>query len=108
MGVGNTMTSSQIDNLLTSLTIELRDLAQEITRLNLQMTTSGGTTWLTAIGYGTAANPANPGSISDTTYASNLTTDMNVLAQLYYGLATLTPAHNYDAEFSVLWAGQTK
>jgi len=106
MGVGAVMTSSQYDNTLTSLAVRLRDLAQKVTNLNLEMVTSGGTTWLTSIGYSNTANPANPGSISDAAYADLLIADLYVIAAgIYFGLYTRTPAHDYNTEFSVLWAG---
>lgn len=114
VGVGAPTTSGQVDNILTSLAVELRKLMQEIANLNKQVNGGGaGLAYLESIGYGSASNPDNPSSDSDAQYANDLINHMYIIAGVYFGVTyhggdATTPGNlsDFDLEFSPLWNGQ--
>lgn len=107
MPVGGSINSSQMDNMITSAAVHLRDAAQTIANLNLSVNgQGGGLDYLISIGYSNVSNPANPGSISDATMALNVISYLNTVAAVYFGLAAQTPAFNFHQQLSEVWAGQ--
>lgn len=106
MPVGGVIGSDQINNLLTSLSVGLRDVMHEIANLNLAVNGQGaGLAYLESVGFSAAPNPANPSGESDAQYALNMLSFMNTVAGVYFGTATQTPAFNFDQELSQVWAG---
>lgn len=105
--VGATIGSGQIDNIITNLAVNLRDIMRNITNLNMSVNgQAAGLAYLESIGYGSVTNPANPGGISDAQYAQNMIGYLNTVASVYFGTVPQTPAFNFDQELSQMWAGQ--
>lgn len=107
MPVGATIGSGQVDNIITSLAVGMRDVMRQVYNLNLAVNGQGaGLAYLESIGYSGTANPANPGGISDAQYALNTISYLNTVADVYFGTAAQTPAYNFDQQLSEVWAGQ--
>ena len=107
MSAGASVGSSQIDNTITALAVSLRDICRQVYNLNLLVNGQGaGLAYLESIGYGSAANPANPGGISDAELALNIISYLNTVAGIYFGTATQASAFNFDQQLSEVWAGQ--
>jgi hypothetical protein len=107
MPVGAVIGSSQVDNIMSSLAVQMRDVMRQVYNLNLAVNGQGaGLAYLVSIGYSNTANPANPGSVSDAQLALNMISYLNTLAGVYFGTATQSPAYNFDQQLSMLWAGR--
>lgn len=107
MPVGAPMGSSHMDNILTSLAIQLRDVCRDISNLNLSVNGQAqGLAYLQEIGYSNTSNPANPGSVSDAALALSIISYLNTVAAVYFGAAAQTPAFNFDQQLSEVWSGQ--
>jgi len=105
--VGATMGYAQMDHILSSLAVQLRDIMQHISNTNLSVNGQGqGLAYLVSIGYPNVSNPANPGSISDAQYALNMISYLNTVASVYFGTAAQTPAYNFHQQLSLLWSAQ--
>lgn len=109
MPVGSVIGSSQIDNVITSLAVNLRNIMQQIHNLNLSVNGQGqGLAYLQSLGYSNASNPANPGGVSDAALALSMIGYLTTVAGVYYGTATQTPAFSFDQELSQIWAGRVE
>lgn len=109
MPVGSVIGSSQMDNMITSAAVGLRDVMQVISNLNLSVNGQGaGLSYLQSIGYSGTSNPANPGSVSDAQLALNTIAFLNTVAAVYFGTAAQTPAYNFHSQLSMVWAGQVQ
>src|SRR5271169_4646202 len=107
MPVGAIIGSDQMNNIITSVAVDLATLMRNISRLNLSVNgQAAGLAYLTSIGYSGTANPANPGSISDAQYALNMIGYLNTVAAVYFGTATQATVFNFDQELSQIWGGQ--
>jgi hypothetical protein len=107
MPVGATIGSDQMNNILTSFAIQLRNACRQISNLNLAVNGQGaGLAYLQSIGYSNTSNPANPGSVSDAALALSVISYLNTVAGVYFGTATQTPAYNFDQQLSEVWGGQ--
>jgi hypothetical protein len=107
MPVGAVIGSGQIDNIITALAVQLRDVMQHIANLNRAVNGQGaGLAYLTSVGYSGTANPANPGGVSDAALALSVISYLNTVAGVYFGTAAQTPAYNFDQQLSMVWAGQ--
>ena len=107
MPVGATIGSSQIDNILSALSVQVRDVMRQLYNLNLAVNGQGnGLAYLQSIGYSNASNPANPGSVSDAQLALNMIAYLNTIAGVYFGTATQGTTFNFDNQLSMLWAGR--
>ena len=107
MPVGASIGSGQMDNMITSAAVHLRDVAQDISELSLSVNGQGqGMAYLQSLGFGSSANPANPGSVSDAQYALNMISYENTVAAVYFGTAAQTPAFRFDQQLSQLWNRQ--
>lgn len=108
--VGSIIGSSQVDNDITFLAVNLRKIMQQVANLNLQVNGQGaGLAYLTSIGYSNltaTSNPNNPGGITDAAYALSMINYLNTMAGVYFGTAAQTPAFNFNQELSQMWAGQ--
>lgn len=106
MPVGATIGSSQMDNIMSSLAVQIRDVMRQIFNLNLAVNGQAqGLAYLQSIGYSIAANPANPNNKSDAQLALDMISYLNTCAAVYFGTAAQTPAFNFDQQLSMLWAG---
>ena len=109
MPVGATIGSDQTNNTITSLAVQLRNVMTEIHRLDLSVNGQGtGLAYLESIGFGSAANPANPGGVSDAALAQTTISYLNTVAQVYFGAAAQSPAYNFDQQLSSVWAGHVE
>lgn len=107
MPVGATMGSSQMDNIITSLAVHLREVMQDISNTNLSVNGQGaGLAYLVSIGYSNTANPANPSNKSDAQLALDMIGYLNTIASVYFGTAAQTPAYNFHQQLSMLWSAQ--
>ena len=106
MPVGAAIGSSQVDNIMSALAVQLRDVMRQIYNTNLAVNGQGaGLAYLVSIGYSNASNPANPGSVSDAQLALNMISYLNTVAGVYFGTATQSTQFNFDQQLSMLWAG---
>lgn len=112
MSVGNQYNKGTLDNQLTSLATQLRDVMDQIRKLQAPVL-AGGQAFLVNNGYTTTANPENPGSQSDAQFAQNLWGYLNTLQGIYYGLVqqggtggTGASDFNFDSALSAVWGGQ--
>ncbi len=107
MPVGASIGRDQMDNMITSAAVHLRDAMQVISNLNLSVNGQAqGLAYLESIGYSNVSNPANPGGISDAAYALSMISYLNTVAAVYFGTAAQTPAFSFHQELSQMWAGQ--
>lgn len=109
-GVGSAIGSGQVNNTITALAVNLRNLMQQVANLNLLVNGQGaGLAYLTSIGYSNEAatsDPGNPGGITDAAYALQTISYLNTVAGVYFGTAAQTPAYNFNQQLSAMWAGQ--
>ena len=107
MPVGAVIGHDQINNLITSLAVRMRDLMQDVGELDLMVNGQGnGLAWLEGIGFDGTPNPANPGGKSDAAYALDIISYMHTVAGVYFGTATQATAYNFNQALSAVWAGQ--
>ncbi len=107
MPVGATIGSSQIDNMITSFAVHLRDVCREIANLDLSVNGQGqGLAYLQSIGYSNTPDAKNPGGVSDAQHALNVISYLNTVAGVYFGTATQATIFNFDQQLSEVWAGQ--
>ena len=107
MPVGATMGSSQMDNIITSLSVALREIMQSISNTSMSVNGQGqGLAYLQSIGYSNAANPANPNNKSDAQLALDVISYLNTVAAVYFGSAAQTPAFNFHQQLSMVWSSQ--
>jgi hypothetical protein len=107
MPVGSVIGSGQIDNIITALAVNLRDVMRRISNLNLAVNGQGaGLAYLQSVGYSNTANPANPGGVSDAALALSVISYLNTVAGVYFGTATQGSQFNFDQQLSEVWAGQ--
>jgi hypothetical protein len=96
MTVGQQANNAIMDQSLTSLALQLRDVMKNLKNLNTQVNSQGsGTTYLQGIGY----------TSGDATTAATLIGYLSNLAGVYYGTATVASDFNFDNALSVLWGG---
>jgi hypothetical protein len=107
MPVGAAIGSDQVNNIITALAVNLRDVCRHISNLNLAVNGQGaGLAYLQSVGYSNASNPANPGSVSDAALALSVISYLNTVAGVYFGTATQGTTFNFDQQLSEVWAGQ--
>ena len=108
MPVGSTIGSDQMNNIITSLAVRLRNVMRDIYNTNLGVNGQAqGLAYMQSIGYSNTPNAANPGGVSDAAYALNMISYLNTVAALYFGTATQGTTFNFDQALSQMWAGQT-
>jgi hypothetical protein len=106
IGVGTQPTSASINNQLTALAQQLRNLLFQAASLSTQVNGTGqGLAFLESVGYGSTANPLNPGSITDAAYALQMVGYLNALSAVYLG-GTQATGFNYNNALAVLWNSQ--
>jgi hypothetical protein len=107
IGVGTQPTNATINNALTGIALQMRNVVQSAANLSKQVNSTGNALdYLVACGYGSAANADNPGGISDAQLALNLLTNMETIVALATGNATLTTATDFTGPLSLLWNAQ--
>lgn len=114
MSVGATVSSGQIDNMITSFAVRLRDLMTDISELNLLVNgQANGLNYLIAKGYSNVSNPDNPGSVSDAALALTMIGYLNTNSGCYFGTVqqggtggTGAILFNFHQGLSPVWGGQ--
>ncbi|HEX4715218.1 MAG TPA: hypothetical protein VH164_09855 [Ktedonobacteraceae bacterium] len=114
MSVGQQPTKASIDQSITAIAVQYRNLCQAMHNLNTQINGGGsGLAYLQAIGYANTADSLNPGSIGDAQYALNLIGYFSTLSGVYYGTVqqggsggTGASDFNFDNALSPMWQGQ--
>jgi hypothetical protein len=107
MPVGASMGFAQMNNILTSLSVTLREIMNDISNTNLSVNGQGaGLAYMQSIGYSNAANPANPNNKSDAQLALDMLSYLNTVAAVYFGTVAQTPAFNFHQQLSMLWSAQ--
>lgn len=110
MPVGAVIGSGQIDNMITSYAVRLRDLMEDIANLSLRVNGQGaGLAYLQRLGYSNDPNPDNPGGVSNAALALSMISYLNTPAGIYYGTVPQgdPPAQfSFHQELSQVWAGQ--
>lgn len=114
MPVGASIGSDQMNNIITSLAVHLRDVMQDISQLNLSVNgAAAGLAYLQSIGYSNTANPANPGSVSDAALALSTIAYLNTVAGCYFGTVqqggtggTGASLFNFNQQLASVWGGQ--
>jgi hypothetical protein len=95
MSVGVQATQSGVNNNLTSLAIQLRNLLRQISDQQ-EFVTGLGSTGLQALGF----------TSGDATSVLNFYSYMNTIAGVYFGTATQGTTFDFDNALSALWGGQ--
>ena len=109
MPVGAVIGSGQVDNIITALAVQLRNVMRQVYNLNQAVNGQGaGLAYLESIGYSGAANPANPGGVSDADLALSMISYLNTMAGVYFGTATQATQFSFDQELSQVWAGRVE
>lgn len=114
MAVGATIGKDQMDNILSSLAVGLRDAMTNIAQLNLSVNGgAAGLAYLQNIGYSNAPNPLNPGGVSDAALALATIAYLNTVAGCYFGTVqqggtggTGAAIFNFHQQLSAFWAGR--
>lgn len=107
MPVGMQASQAGMNQSLTNLSTALRDLMSVVNNLVTEVTNGGdGLAYLESIGFGSTADDANPGNISDAQYALNMINYLGTVSGVYFGTATQGSEFDFNSELSVLWAGQ--
>jgi len=107
MSVGPVVTSGTVSTTLSNLAVQMRNTMQQVANLNTWVNGQGaGLAYLESIGYSSAANPANPGGVSDAQYALNLIAYLNTVAGVYFGTASQATDFDFNQELSAMWGGQ--
>jgi len=114
MPVGAVIGSGQVDNIITNLAVNLRNIMRQISDLNLAVNGGGaGLAYLQSVGYSGASNPANPGSVSDAALALSTIAYMNTVAGCYFGTVqqggtggTGASTFNFNQQLAAVWGGQ--
>jgi hypothetical protein len=108
MTVGVQATKAAMDQNLTSLAIQLRQLMHQIANEWTDVNNGAAGTAvqvLTAMGYDNTTDSA-PGGQTDASYASYLLNTLNTMAQVYFGNATQAATYNFNNALAPLMAGQ--
>ena len=107
MPVGSSIGADQVNNIITSLAVRMRDLMTDVADLNLSVNGQGaGLAYLQAVGYSNTSNPANPGSVSDAALALSVISYLNTVAGVYFGTATQGTTFNFNQQLSMVWGGR--
>lgn len=104
MPVGASIGSGQMDNMITSAAVHLRDVAQDIAELSLSVNGQGaGLAYLESLDFSSTPNPENPGGISDAAYAQSMISYENTVAGVYFGTAAQGTNFNFSQQLSQIW-----
>lgn len=114
MSVGIQMTSEQMDQTLTTVSIQARNAMTALSNLATQVNGTGnGLAYLEGLGYSSGPNQSNPNNISDAEYALTIVSYFSQISGVYFGTvqsggAGGTGAILFDIHSALapLWAGQ--
>jgi hypothetical protein len=107
MSVGNQASTGTISGALTAFSTNLRDTLLGVQNLSVFVNGQGnGLTALENIGFSNAANPDNPGGVSDAQWALNAIAYLNTVAAVFFGTATQAAEFDFNNALAPLWGGQ--
>lgn len=114
MSVGGQTSNVTVDQKLTDLAVDLRDWCQRAANLDTEINGGGqGLQVLETLGYQGAANPNNPGNMTDAQYAQTLIAYLMDIAGVYYGNVQYGGSggsgavkFNHNIALAPLWAGR--
>lgn len=107
MPVGASLGSSQMDNILTNLAVNYRNISQLAANLAIEVNGQGqGLAFLESIGYSNDPNPGNPGGISDAAWALQLVDYFSTVSGVWFGTATQPSEFPFNNAVAPLWGGQ--
>jgi len=107
MPVGASIGFDQMNNMITSSAVHLRDVLQQISELSLSVNGQGdGLAYLESLGFSGDPRAENPGGVSDAAYAQSMISYENTVAGVYFGTATQATAFNFSQQLSQLWNRQ--
>jgi hypothetical protein len=96
MTVGSQLNNAQIDQKITLLSMQMRDVMQAASNLSMNVNGQGdGLAFLEAAGY---TNTDAPAALAAISY-------LNTVAGVYFGTATQTSDYNFNQQLSQYWAG---
>jgi hypothetical protein len=97
MSVGGQISSSTIDDGITTLSVQMRNLMTAVQNLSLNVNGQGeGLTFLESIGY----------SSDDAATAQAAISYLNTVAGVYFGTAAQPDDFDFNQQLSQYWAGQ--
>ena|ERR1700749_4115521 len=113
-GVGTQPSNATINNQLTGIALQMRELMQAASNLSTQVNGTGqGLAYLEAMGFSSAANSDNPGDMSDAAWALQVIAYFNTVAGCYFGTVqqggsggTGASDFNFHNALASLWNGQ--
>jgi hypothetical protein len=99
MTVGQQSSKTQVDQLISQLTVSMRNVMQAVVNLSMQVNGQGsGETYLEGL--------PDPYDSADATTAVNAIAYLNTVAGVYFGTASQGTEYNFDQQLSQYWAGQ--
>jgi hypothetical protein len=106
MPVGNQPTVASVNQQIAQIAMQMRNVMQAAANLSAGVNGQGtGLATLEAIGFGSDANPDNPGDVSDAQLALTMVSYLNTQAGVYYGSATQPSEFNFNQELAQVLVG---
>lgn len=113
MSIGNQASTVSVNNSLSNITTNLRNMMQIIENLNTFINGQDtGEATLANIGFSTTASSTNPGGLSDAAYALEIISYLSVISGVYYGTVqsqgsggTGAVLFDFDNAFAPMWGG---
>lgn len=109
MSVGEQATKAGMDQALTQLAVQMRNLMQQVQNEWTNVNNGAAGTpaaVLVQMGYDNTNSDA-PGAQSDAAYADYVLNTMNTMAQVFFGNATQADTFNFYNALAPLMAGQS-
>lgn len=114
MAVGMQATKESMDQALSSLAVQARNLMQAIGNLNTTVNgQAAGLAYLESIGYSSTPDQGNPGAVTDAQYAQEVISYLSQLSGVYFGTVQSGGSggsgailFNLNNALAPMWAGQ--
>jgi hypothetical protein len=120
-GAGANIGVDQMNNIISSLTINLRNVMRQISDLSISVNGGGaGLAYLTSLGYSNTIATSNPNNpvvsgtmLTDAALALSAIAYLNTVALVYFGAlqqggsgGTGASLFNFNQQLAMFWAGQ--
>lgn len=106
MSVGNQATVASVNQQMAQIAMQMRNVMQAAVNLSEGVNGQGaGLATLEAVGFGSDANPNNPGGVSDAQLALSMISYLNTPAGVYFGTATQPDAFDFNQVLAQLLVG---
>jgi hypothetical protein len=110
VSVGIQATVGGLNSALGNCAVGIRNDSQSIQDLwsyvvSLGANEAAQVAGLEALGFGSSANPVNPGGVSDAQWFWTAANYLYSLSQIYYGLANLPTEFNFDGGLAAVRGG---